>query len=82
MYSQYSKCFWERYNYVWPFRREPSSDHAVPTAAISSTQEKDFEDGSGFAGGRQMISSSWAATNILQVKTQTVEAQLCFVRAS
>jgi len=28
--------FWKRYNADWPFRGEPSSDQAVPTAAMCS----------------------------------------------
>jgi len=33
-YCQHRKCFWNRYNAAWPFRGKPSSDHAVPTAAV------------------------------------------------
>jgi hypothetical protein len=33
VFSQQIKCFWNRYNAAWPYRGEPSSDHAVPTAA-------------------------------------------------
>ena len=31
-----SKCFWDRYNAALPFRCEPNSDRAVPTAAVYS----------------------------------------------
>jgi len=31
--SEESKCFWNRYNAAWPLRVEPSSGHALPTAA-------------------------------------------------
>jgi len=34
-----SKCFWKRHNTAWPCRVEPSSDHAVPTAAMYSVRE-------------------------------------------
>jgi hypothetical protein len=34
MYSQYSKYFRKRCNAAWPFRGEPSSDHAEQTAAM------------------------------------------------
>jgi hypothetical protein len=39
IYSRYSKCFWKRYNAAWLFWGEPSSDHAVPTAAMYSIRE-------------------------------------------
>ena len=32
--------FWKRYNAAWPFRGEPSSDRAVPTAAINVLAEQ------------------------------------------
>jgi len=31
--------FWNRYNAAWPFWGEPSSDHAVPTAAVCSVRQ-------------------------------------------
>jgi hypothetical protein len=34
VYFQYSKCFWKRYNAAWSFQGEPSSNRAVPTAAV------------------------------------------------
>jgi len=39
MYSQQSKCFWNRFNALWPFWCDPGSDHAVPTAAMYSDKE-------------------------------------------
>jgi hypothetical protein len=38
MYYQQSKCFWIRYYAARPFRWEPSSGHAVPTAASCSVR--------------------------------------------
>jgi len=34
--------FWKGYNAAWPFRGEPSSDHAVPTAAMCSVMEAEI----------------------------------------
>ena len=36
MYTHKSKCFWQRYNVAWPFRRQPRSGRTVPTAAVCS----------------------------------------------
>jgi hypothetical protein len=30
---------WNRYNAAWPFQGDPSSDHAMPTAAMCSITE-------------------------------------------
>ena len=38
MYFQYSKCFRKLYNAAWSFLGEPSSDQAVPTAAMCSVR--------------------------------------------
>jgi hypothetical protein len=38
-YCQHRKCFWNCCSAAWPFRAEPSSDHAVPTAAVCSVRE-------------------------------------------
>jgi len=40
MYSQQRKCSWNRYNVAWPFRGDPSSDHAMPTAAVCNITER------------------------------------------
>jgi hypothetical protein len=34
-----AECFEKRYNNSWPLQGEPSSDHAVPTAAKHSVME-------------------------------------------
>jgi hypothetical protein len=35
-HSQQSICFWNRYNFAWPRRPEPSRDRTVPTTAVCS----------------------------------------------
>jgi hypothetical protein len=39
MCSQWSKCFWKRYNSAWPFWGEPSSDQAVLNEAMWVVRE-------------------------------------------
>jgi hypothetical protein len=42
MYSQWSKCFWKRYNSAWPLWGEPSSDQAVLNAAMCDQHALDL----------------------------------------
>jgi hypothetical protein len=35
-YAQRSRCFWDRYNFTWVCRTEPSDDLTVLTTAVCS----------------------------------------------
>ena len=43
-YSQQSRCFWNRCNFVWPCRTEQSSDLTVLTTAVCSARELRYQD--------------------------------------
>jgi len=44
MYSTESKCFWNRYNAVWSFQRQPSSGWTMLTIAACSVWELVYQD--------------------------------------
>jgi hypothetical protein len=44
MCSLQSKCFWQRCNVSWPFRRQPRSGHKVLCTAVCSVRELKYAD--------------------------------------
>jgi hypothetical protein len=44
MCSLHSKCFWQRRNIPWPFRRQPRSGHTVLCTAVCSVRELKYAD--------------------------------------
>ena len=38
MYSQWSKCYWSRYNVARKFLGEPNGNHAIQTAGMKSAE--------------------------------------------
>jgi len=69
IYWQHGKCFWNRYNTSWLFRDEPSSGHAVPTAAECSVMERS-------SSLSVLCSAFWETQRVLQGYMEPVDRRV------